>query len=270
VKQYYRIIFSAFAFIAVSICVCTAIFAYSSNNLSAQTNNQTVTSVINKSLITSYEQMKNGHIKDNLGNEYAEFTMEGFITSLGTPKFVAPIKGDSKESSIWSQIFIKCGVYSLENDKDLVTIMRISPDSEWQIYYRRVGAPKITLNYGKCSRFEFIGYKETSKSTFYTPSAQHAFCNDGITNKFDVNRFILSMKLAIPVELTGYKDKLRDRTYEECYEYGKVYGYFKGENSFAMEFVVWSYDDKKFTIDINDKSSVVLSESWLKQLQAKH
>ena len=60
--------------------------------------------------------------------------------------------------------------------------------------------------------------------------------------------------------------KAPDGRLENCYKMGKVYGCFKDEPNLAVSFSVTSFNDKAYSIRLDNTYEYVLPEKWLAEL----
>jgi len=202
------------------------------------------------------------------GTEYVHLANEGFVTTFGSHVLFFKIEGEDPYLGHLDSM-TETGLYSCEGDPDLSILMRIIPNNEWRAYYRKASLPKLDLSPDNCVRLELVGYREIFSSDWINPSIEHMSCGAGITEKNDIKAFLADVRSQKSPEEAGLYDLVRkpDGFFENCYMYGKVYGYFKDEPNLAVPFTVWSYDDKAYSIDLGDRA-YVLPVKWLPMLTA--
>ena len=217
-----------------------------------------------------YTLLDNGNIVAPDGTEYAHLANEGFVTTFGARSFFGKVKGDMR-SPTHIAIGWKTGMYSCEGDPDLTILVRVVPNNEWLAYYRKVSLPALDLSPDNCVRFEFVAWKEIIASKWYSPGVEHMTCSDGIKGKKNIKAFLADVRSQKSPEEAGLYDLVirPDGRYENCYLYGTVYGYFKGETNLAIPFSVWSFNDKAYSIDLGNEGAFVLPDIWLRKLAAK-
>jgi hypothetical protein len=230
---------------------------------------------------SKYILLDNGNIVAPDGTEYIFLTIEGNIAVFGASTFIAKIK-DEKPSLDQGGGIAKTGMYSIEGDPELNILQRVEPDNQWTMYYRKATLPDIDLSAENCVRFELIGYKEVNNSGTHSPEFKHMSCNEGINDMETIKEFLSDMKNQKTRDEAGLYDLVKkpDGSFDNCYLYGTVYGFFINEANLAIPFDVTSYNDEAFSIffaynkfsdskEYFDNNEIVLPDKWLDALQSK-
>ena len=258
------------------LCLITVVFLMILLS-SCSSDQQSIEPENEKPAVTSQEEyvkLDNGNIAAPDGTEYIYLASEGFADVFGSTAFLGKIK-DEKPTNIMKGIKIRSGMYSCETDADFNVLKRISPDSEWASYYRKASLPEIDLSPDHCIRFEFIGCMEIYEGENGSPGIEHMSCDEGVKGKSKVKSFLSDVRKQKSPDEAGLYELLEnpDGSRGVCYEYGSVYGYFKGETNLAIQLKVRSYNDKAYTISFMDENydeqEYVLPEKWLSKLEAK-
>ncbi len=213
--------------------------------------------------LDTYQLKSEGTIVAPDGSEYVFVCNEGFLELLGRKTRVGIIEGEEDQKGYGFAL----GLYACEQDADRVMLLRYMQDSEWAMIYRKKTSPALDYSYQNCVRLELVGYQELqSDENMYTAGAEHINCGKGITGREKVIDFFDEIMTAGPVAGLDELVKKDDGTLENCYEYGKIYGYFEGENAAVLPFAVTSYDDKAFSVMI-DNVEYELPGNYLRQLE---
>ncbi len=202
------------------------------------------------------------HITAPDGTEYILLGYEGVISTFGSKNiFLGKIKGE-KSSFVHLTSRIKTGLYSIENDPDQDILIRSVPDNEWQAYYRKTSLPEIELTPDSCIRFELV-------TEGYQTNIKHLSCNEGIAEPDMLKAFLADIRSQKTAEEAGLYDLVKkpDGMLENCYEYGIVYGFFKEESHIAIPFHVTSFNDKAYSIRLDDHKEYVLPDKWFSELK---
>jgi hypothetical protein len=195
------------------------------------------------------------------GTEYVFLANEGFVDTFGSTNFLGKIKGE-KSSFVHMTMRIETGLFSCENDTEKRILVRNVPDNEWKSYYRKATLPKIDLSPDNCVRFELI------KGSDYSVDIKHMTCKEGIINSDDIKAFLTDIRSQKTAKEAGLYDmvEMPNGMLENCYELGVIYGYFKDEPNLAIPFHVTSFNDKAFSLRLNETEEYVLPEKWLSEL----
>lgn len=199
------------------------------------------------------------------GTEYKFLANEGFVCVFGNTEFVGKIKGE-KSSFYHLSMKIETGLYSCENDPEQNILVRNVPDSEFRSFYRKASLPDIDLSLDNCIRFELI------KGNEYEIDINHMSCNEGIVDSDDIAAFLVDIRSQKTAKEANLYDLVRkpDGILENCYHLGVVYGYIKDEPNLAIPLYVTSYNDKAYSISLDQSHEYVLPEKWISELQKQN
>ncbi len=192
------------------------------------------------------------------GSEYSFVGNEGFLDLVGRRKLIGKIR-DEEDQDIYG--IIETGLYACQQDVNRVMLLRYRPDSEWGSFYRKKTASVVAISIDNCERLEFVGYREDEIA-----AVKHISCRDGIANKEDITEFLFMIKSAETVQDVGLYEA---EPLENCYEIGKVYGFFTGENTLVVSYPVTSFDDQAYSIMI-DNTEYVLPKEYLLELASNN
>lgn len=201
--------------------------------------------------IDSYQLTEDGTIAAPDGTEYESVCVEGFLELLGRKTLVGVVKGEEGQKSYG----FENGLYACEQDTDRVMLLRYMPESEWGVFYRKKTAPLLDYSLQNCVRLELIGYHEIefhSDENMYSAGAEHINCGKGIAGKGNVTAFFESVMAVGPAVGLYALAENEDGTPDNCYGYGTIYGYFEGETAAAIPFNVTSYNNKAYSIMIDN------------------
>lgn len=191
--------------------------------------------------------------KNNLvsaaGVEYALLAFEPALCYFGKTAFLGSVQGEHA-----SAFEAQPGMFALKNDETQNVLIRHFPDNEWYAIYRKTSLPPLDYAVDNCVRLELI-----AGSTYYEDSA-HVTCGNGITDPDEIAAFLLD----IQAQKTADEAELYDGTPENAYLYGAICGFFEAEPNVAFPMEVWSFNDRAYSICIEDKE-YVLPETWLKK-----
>lgn len=199
------------------------------------------------------------------GTEYKFLAYEGSACVFGSTEFIGKIKGE-KSSFYHLSMKIETGLYSCENDPERNILVRNVPDSEWKSFYRKASLPDIDLSPENCIRLELI------KENAYEIDIKHMSCNEGITDSKEIAAFFADVRSQQTAEEANLYNLVKkpDGMLENCYKLGVVYGYFKDEPNLAVSFHVTSYDDKAYSISLDEPYEYVLPAKWIHELMNKN
>lgn len=212
-----------------------------------------------------FKYSEDGEIVSPDNEKYEFLGVETVICAFGEEKMLGRVEGEI-ESFRHLLMEIYPGMYSCENDPEHRTLVRVVPNNEFSCYYRKSSLPELDISPENCIRFELIkGF----------PEVEHMTCGDGITDIERCKEFIADVKSQKSSEEADLYQYVRkpDGTFENCYQLGRVYGFFKDEPNLAVPLTVTSYDDKAYSIsfgDMEDYREYVLPEKWLSELTAKN
>ncbi len=188
------------------------------------------------------------------GTEYTFVGNESSVYCFGNREFIGHIQGEDKS---FVHIFneIKTGMYSVNGSRDV--LVRYLPYDEFSAMYVKSGLLKTEVSLDNCIRFVFIkGIR--SKDKEITNS------NTDIT---DCKTFLADVKSGEKAEDAGLYDLVRqpDGKLKNCYVYGYVYGVLQEDINLVIPLKVTSFDDKAYSITI-DNIEYVLPNEWADKL----
>ena len=225
---------------AFAVLICVSIlfsFAACNNNvLFTETANQTVVA------------------KD--GTEYIFVGNEWIVVCFGEWEFIGHIKGEIKTFTHLS-LPIKTGMYSVNGKQDV--LVRYFPNNEFSAIYVRSDLLKTEITLDNCIRFELV------EGLLY--DSETPFPQNGIT---ECEQFLSEIKSGQTAEDAGLYDLVLqpDGFLENCYTYGYVCGIVQEDLNIAIPLKVTSFDDKAYSIRI-DNIEYVLPIEWLNKLIAE-
>jgi hypothetical protein len=199
-----------------------------------------------------YFSEKEGALVAPDGTVYVFLGIEGSVGLLGNKKLIGKIEGEDDSEPYGFDI----GLYACEQDTDRDMLLRYLPQNEWGSYYRKRTAPSLDISYMNCTRLEFVADMEMSQQNMYTAGAEHFSCGNGIVGMDSVVDFFQNVKSGKTANEAGLYTGNR---------IGTAYGFFTGENAAVVCFPVDSYNDKAYTIMI-DNVVYVLPYDYLAQL----
>ncbi len=212
-----------------------------------------------------YYQLKDdGTIVAPDGTKYVSVCVEGFLELMGKKTRIGVVAGEEGHKSYG----FENGLYVCEQDTDHVMLLRYMPESEWGVFYRKKTAPPLDYSLQNCVRLELVGYQELqSDQNMYSAGADHITCGKGIVGREKVAAFFKAVMSAGPAVGLNESVEKEDGTPENIYAYGNIYGFFEGETAAVIPFCVTTYDDKAFSVMI-DNVDYVLPTEYLEQLVA--
>lgn len=210
---------------------------------------------------SGFSENENGDIIALDGTEYIYLCNEGSLELLGRKQLIGKISGENASEPYGFDI----GLYACEHDTDKVMLLRYMPNNEWGSFYRKKSEPMIDITGKGLIRLEFISYQEESPQYMYSVGSEHIACGKGISGKENVSDFFKDILAGETAEAAGLYDKISDVDGTICYELGKVYGFYQGENAAVKPYEVWSFDDKDYSITIDDVQ-YVLPKEYLEKL----
>ena len=221
-----------------------------------------------------FTQLDNRNIIAPDGTEYVFLTLDPYVKFFGSIFFLGTIVDEEQTQSSSGR---KVGMYSIEGDTELTILMRIESTSDYWVLYRKASLPELNLSLDNCIRFELIEPNETRVTESYSPDIRHMSCNIGMVNPDDIKAFLADVRDQQTSREAGLYDHVLkpDGFYENLSTPGIVYGYFKDAVNLAIPLQVMSFNDKGYSIMLNDRDAngrpvqveKVLSEKWLFALQ---
>ena len=206
---------------------------------------------------------KDGNLVSPAGVEYTYLTNEeeGFCC-LGNFEFAGSVEGEEKTSQHLSNSY-QTGIFAIKGAENDNLLIRQAPKNEWKSIYRKASLSAFDISVDHCIRLKLIsGRGEAAKDDI------NSISEDGITERSEVTAFLSEVRMQKDPEEAGLYDLVRksDGMFENCYEYGVVYGFFEEEPDLAFLMPVTSYNDLAYSISIGDKAYVLPSE-WLQKLE---
>ena len=222
--------------VVIFICL-VAIFSFS-----ACTNNVEFTETENNTIVTTD------------GTEYTFVGYEGRVWSFGEWEFIGRVKGEKKTFVHLTNI-VKTGMYSVNGSQDVLA--RYFPDNEFAAIYVKSELLKTEVTLDNCIRFDFVkGLLFNSDETLISKN-RIIECED----------FLNEIKSGQKAKDAGLYDLVRqpDGRLKNCYVYGYVCGVIQDDLNIVIPLEVMSFDDKAYSIIIDD-IEYVLTQEWVDKL----
>lgn len=210
----------------------------------------------------TFTKNDSGNLISSSGIEYVHLANEGILNYLGNLEFTGTVSGENTHSQLIGFPY-NTGMFSIKEDKNENILIRYSPSSEWYGIYRKASLPEFDFSVENCSRIELImGIGDTSED------AIHSYCKDGISDAEEIAEFLSEVRAQENPRDAGLYDLVTnpDGTFEECYVYAIIYGFFEEEPSLALKMQITSYNDLAYSVNIEGKE-YVLPQKWLDRLQ---
>ena len=223
------------------IILCLAIIF----SLVACTNNDEFTETENKTIVSTD------------GMEYTFVGYEGRVWCFGEWDFIGHVKGE-KKSFVHLTNKIKTGMYSVNDSQDV--LVRYFPDNEFSAIYVKSELLKTEVALDNCIRFEFV------KGLLFD-NEETTISKKGIT---ECEQFLNEIKNGQRAKDAGLYDLVKqpDGMLKNCYVYGYVCGVLQEDVNLVIPLEVMSFDDKAYSIRIDDVE-YVLTQEWLDKLLTK-
>ena len=208
----------------------------------ACTNNVELTETENNTIVTTD------------GTEYTFVGYEGRVWSFGEWEFIGHVKGE-KETFIHLSNIVKTGMYSVNSSQDVLT--RYFPDNEFAAIYVKSELLKTEVTLDNCIRFDFVkGLLVNNEETIISKT--------GITECED---FLNEIKSGQKAKDAGLYDLVKqpDGMLKNCYVYGYACGVIQDDVNIVIPLQVMSFDDKAYSITIDD-IEYVLTQEWVDKL----
>ena len=188
------------------------------------------------------------------GTEYTFIGYEGMVWCFGEWEFIGHVKGEKKTFIHLSNI-VKTGVYSVNSSRDV--LVRYFPDNEFDAMYVKSELLKTEVALDNCIRFEFV------KGLLFSGD-ETTISKNGIT---ECEEFLNEIKSGQTAKDAGLYDLVRqpDGMLKNCYVYGYVCGVIQEDLNVVIPLQVVSFDDKAYSITIDDKE-YVLTQEWVDKL----
>ena len=209
----------------------------------------------------AFSAIENNGLTNNSGTKYTLLAPEGKLYYLGELDFIGGVQCESKTLNHLYSSF-QTGLFKIKNAENDNILIRVSPDSEWFAIYRKSSLPEFDFSLENCIRLELVsGIGDTKNDSI------HKSCNDGITDKTEIKSFLTDIKSQKSPKDAGLNDFVLqpDGSFENCYVYAVIYGYFEEEPDLVIRMQVWSYNDLAYSVSIEDKE-YVLPDEWFEKL----
>jgi len=186
--------------------------------------------------------------------EYTFVGNEGRVWCFGEREFIGHVKGE-KKTFVHLTNKIKTGMYSVNCSQDV--LVRYFPDNEFAAMYVKSELLKTEVTIDNCIRFDFV------KGSLFN-SDETIISKTGITECED---FLNEIKSGQKAKDAGLYDLVKqpDGTFKNCYVYGHVCGVIQDDVNIVIPLQVMSFDDKAYSITIDD-IEYVLTQEWVDKL----
>ena len=201
-----------------------------------------------------FTETENNTIVATDGTEYTFVGYEGRVWSFGEWEFIGHVKGE-KETFIHLFNIVKTGMYSVNSSQDVLA--RYFPDNEFAAIYVKSELLKTEVTLDNCIRFDFVkGLLFNNDETIISKT--------GITECED---FLNEIKSGQTAKDAGLYDLVKqpDGMLKNCYVYGYACGVIQDDVNIVIPLQVMSFDDKAYSITIDD-IEYVLTQEWVDKL----
>lgn len=201
-----------------------------------------------------FTETENKTIVSTDGTEYTFVGYEGRLWCFGEQEFVGHVKGE-KKTFVHLTNKIKTGMCSVNDSQDV--LVRCFPDNELTAIYVNSELLKKEVTLDNCIRFEFVkGSLFNDKKT--------TLSKKGIT---ECEQFLDEIKNGQKAKDAGLYDLVKqpDGMLKNCYVYGYVCGVIQENINIVIPLKVMSFDDKAYSIRIDD-IEYVLTQEWVDKL----
>ena len=204
-----------------------------------------------------FAETENNTIASTDGTEYTFVGIEGEVWCFGGREFIGHVEGE-KKTFVYLTNNIKTGMYSVNNSQDV--LVRYLPDNEFASLYVKSELLKSEVSLENCIRFEFV------KNSLFNDE-KTTILKTGIT---ECKQFLDEIKSGQKAKDEGLYDlvKQSDGTLRNCYVCGYVRGVLQEDIGLVMPLEVKSFDDKAYSIIIDD-IEYVLPQEWVDKLITK-
>lgn len=205
----------------------------------------------------AFTETENKTIIANDGTEYAFVGFEGRVWCFGEWDFIGHVEGE-KKSFVHLTNKIKTGMYSVNGEQDV--LVRYYPDNEFSAIYVKSDLLETEIALDNCIRFGFV------KGSLFNKD-ETALSKKGIT---ECEQFLNEIKSGQNAKEAGLYDLVKqpDGMLKNCYVYGYVCGVLQEDINLVIPLEVMSFDDKAYSIKIDD-IEYVLAQEWLDKLITK-
>ena len=188
------------------------------------------------------------------GAEYTFIGYEGRVWCFGEREFIGHVKGE-KKNFVHLTNNVKTGMYSVDGSQDV--LVRYIPDNEFAAIYVKSELLKTKVAIDTCVRFDF------AKGSLFDRD-ETIISKTGITECED---FLNEIQSGQKAKDAGLYDLVKQPNgmLENCYVYGYVCGVIQEDLNIVIPLQVMSFDDKAYSITIND-IEYVLTQEWVDKL----
>lgn len=204
-----------------------------------------------------FTETENKTIVANDGTKYTFVGFEGRFRCFGEWDFIGHVTGE-KKTFVHLTNKIKTGMYSVNGEQDV--LVRYFPDNEFNAIYVKSDLIKTEITLENCIRFEFV------KGSIFN-NAETTLSKKGIT---ECEQFLNEIKNGQKAKDAGLYDLVKqpDGMLKNCYVYGYVCGVIQEDINIVIPLEVMSFDDKAYSIKIDD-IEYVLTKEWIEKLITK-
>lgn len=204
-----------------------------------------------------FTETENKTIVSTDGTEYTFVGNESRVWCFGERKFIGHVKGE-KKTFVHLTSKIKTGMYSVNDSQDV--LVRYFPDNEFAAMYVKSELLKTEVTLDNCIRFEFV-------KGLLSDNTEISNSKKGIT---DCEVFLNEIKNGQKAKDAGLYDLVKqpDGMLKNYYVYGYVCGILQENVNLVIPLEVMSFDDKAYSIRINDIEYVLIQE-WADKLITK-
>ncbi|MBR5272802.1 MAG: hypothetical protein IKU25_05340 [Clostridia bacterium] len=234
--------------IAILTCLVIVFSFYACDN-NVEDNNVEDNNVEDNNV--KFTQSENGIVVANDGTVYTCVGVEGQVGCLGKWDFVGHVEGEEKTLNHLGGD-TKTGMYSVNGKQDVM--VRYFPRNEFAFIYAKKDLLKTEVSLDNCIRFEFVKWP-------WFNSDETTLSNEGIT---ECAQFLNEIKSGQRAKEAGLYDLVRQPNgmYKNCYLYGYVCGVIQDDVNIIIPLRVTSFDDKAYSITIDD-TEYVLPQEWV-------
>ena len=188
------------------------------------------------------------------GTEYTFVGNWGSVWCFGEWEFLGHVKGEKKVFFHLSNK-IKTGMYSVNGSQDV--LVRYFPDNEFPSIYAKSELLKTEVTLDNCIRFDFV------KGPLYNGD-ETIISKNVIT---ECEEFLNKIKSGQTAKDAGLYDSVRQPNgiLKNCYVYGYVCAIIQEDLNIVIPLEVRSFDDKSYSIKINN-IEYVLTQEWVDKL----
>ncbi len=196
-----------------------------------------------------FREIENKTIVSTDGTEYTFVGNKGIVWCFGTREFIGHVKGEKKTVAHFD-FEVETGMYSVNGSKDV--LIRYFPDSEFSAVYVKSELLKTEIALDNCIKFIFV--KDIYSDNTEIPGTKK--------ETTDCELFLNEIKNGQKAKDAGLYDLVKqpDGTFKNCYVYGYVCGIVQEDLNLVIPLQVMSFDDKAYSILIDDVEYVLPQE----------